>query len=98
MDLIALSGLTVISGHILVASAFGAAIPIVHNDCKDRHGLQSQRRAAVAIVRLVRRLQRRKTALYYETPYTGGAPGSPEASNVQGIDDGGPYADVEGAD
>ena len=52
MDLIALSGLTVISGHILVASAFGAAIPIVHNDCKDRHGLQSQRRAAVAIVRL----------------------------------------------
>ena len=54
MDLIALSGLTVSLGPILVASVFDAAIAIVHGDRDVHRGRRSRRRAAVAIVCLVR--------------------------------------------
>ena len=79
MDLITLSGLTVSLDRILVDSVFGASVTIVHSDRESRRRRQSRRRAAVAIVRLVRRLLRRKTTPRYDTLYTGGAPGPPEA-------------------
>ena len=34
----------------------------------------------------------------YETLYTGGDPGPHEASDVRGVDDGGPCADADGAE
>ena len=98
MDLIAISGLTFSLGDILVGSILGGAIAIVYGDREGRYRQRSRRRAAVATVRLVRRLLRRKITTRYETLYTGGAPGPPEANDVQGIADGGPCADADGAD
>ena len=70
---------------------------IVHGDAGHR-GRRSRRRAAATIIRLGRRLLRRKITTRYETLYTGGALGPPEANNVQGIDDVGPCADADRAD
>ena len=69
MNLIALSGLTVSLGPI-VASVFDAAIAIVHGDRDGHRGRRSRRRAAVAIVRLVRRLLRREIAPPPIEPFT----------------------------
>ena len=69
MNLIALSdlSLTISLDHILVDSILDAAIAIVHSNRKGRRRRQSRQRAAVAIVRLVRRLLRRETTPRYET-------------------------------
>ena len=98
MGIIALSGSTISLDHILVDSVFGAAIVIIHSDREGRRRRRSRRPAVVAIFRLVRCLLHRKITSRCEILCNRGAPGPPEASNVQGIDDGGPYADVEGAD
>ena len=82
MDLIALSGLTVSLGPILVDSVFDAAIAIVHGDRDGHRGRRSRRRAAVAIVRLVRRLLRREIAPSYHNLCTAGAPAPTEASGA----------------
>ena len=82
MDLIALSGLIVSLGTILVASVFDAAIAIAHGDRDGHRGRQSRRRAAVAIVRLVSRLLRRKIAPFYHNLCTAGAPAPTEASGA----------------
>ena len=98
MDLITLSGLSVSLDHVLVDSVFGTAIAIVHSDREGRRRQQLRRRAAAAIAPLVRQLLHRKITPCYETLYTEGAPGPPEASNVRGIDDGGPCANANEAD
>ena len=92
MNLITLSGLTISLDHILVDSVFSASITIVHSNRESRRRRQSRRRAAAEIVRLVRRLLRCKiTPRYDNFFYTGGAPGSPEASDVRADDGGGPW-------
>ena len=45
--------------------------------------------------RLARRLLRRKTTPRYETIYTGGDPGSPEANGVRGVNYSVPCADAD---
>ena len=62
MNLIALSGLTVSLGPILVASVFDAAIGVVHGDRDGHRGRRSRPRAALPILRLVTRLLRREIA------------------------------------
>ena len=100
MDIIAFSHLTVTLDHTLVTSvlSFSAAIPTVHGKRKRCRGQRSRRRAAIVTVRLVRRLLRHEITPCYETLYTGGAQGPPEASNVRGIDDGGPCANANGTE
>ena len=47
--------------------------------------------------RLARRLLRREITPRYETLYTGGDPGPPDARDVRGTDDSVPCADADGA-
>ena len=82
MDLITLSGLTVSLDRILVDSVFGASVTIVHSDRESRRRRQSRRRAAVAIVRLVRRLLRREIGPSYHNLCTTGAPAPTDASGA----------------
>ena len=79
-------------------SVFGAVIAILHSDCESCLRQQSRRRAAVAIIRLVKQLLRRESNPRYETIYTGGAQEAPETSSMLSIDDGGPCAGADGAD
>ena len=86
-DSIALVCQTISSDHIRTDPVPGGAIPNVYDNRDGR------RRAACEGVRrrrLLRRLTRRKIASWYRTLSTEGAPGPPEASNVQAEDGGGP--------
>ena len=69
-------------GLTLIDYALGAAIVIVHGDRDGHRGRRSRRRAAVAIVRLVSRLLRRKIAPSYHNLCTAGAPAPTEASGA----------------
>ena len=69
-------------GLILIDYALGAAIRIAYGDRDGHRGRRSRRRAAVAIVRLVRRLLRRKIAPSYDNLCTAGAPAPTEASGA----------------
>ena len=48
-------------------------------------------------IHLARRISLRETSARYETLYTRDSLGQPEASDVRVVDDGGPYADKDGA-
>ena len=82
----------------LIDSIFDVAIAIVHIDCdgrlRDTRGGVRRRTSR----HLIRRLLRSEMPPCYETLYTRGAPGPPEASDVRDIDDGGPCADADRAD
>ena len=47
---------------------------------------------------VARRLLRHEITPRYETLYTGGDPGPPEANDVRGVDDSAPCADADGAE
>ena len=69
-------------GLILIDYALGTAIRIAYGDRDGHRGRRSRRRAAVAIVRLVRRLLRREIAPSYHNLCTAGAPAPTEASGA----------------
>ena len=87
-SLIALSDATFSLGHILIVSAFGTAIAIIHGDREaiavdDRDGV-----CRCASKRLVRRLLRREIVPCYLTHYTEAFSGPPEAIYGQGFNKG----------
>ena len=97
IDSITLSYVITTLGHLLIVSTFGAAIIIVHINCKGHCRGQAQCQWQLALNHLARRLLRRKIPpTTYQTLDVGGAPAPPEAICMRGINDGGPCANAAG--
>ena len=97
IDSITLSYVTTTLGDVLVVSTFGAAIFIVHVDCKGHFRGQAQCQWRTALSHLARRLLHRKIPpTTYQNLDVWGAPVPPDAICMRGINDGGPCADAAG--
>ena len=94
---IALSGQTFSLGHILVVSIPDGAITVAHGDREtiaagDCGGVRRR------VKTLLRRLTRHEIASRYRTRTAEGAPGPPEASDMQADDGGGTCAISDGVE
>ena len=89
-DSIALACRTISSDHVRIDPVPGGAIPIVHDDRDGSRRGRSRRLRRRMSRCLAARLLRREITPRYRTLSTEGAPGPPEASDVQDDDGGGP--------
>ena len=65
-------------GYLLIVSAFGATITIVHGDREGQHRGRSQRQRRRALIHLARQLLRQEITSALRTLAVGGTPALPE--------------------